>query len=37
MWHRKLLSDLFSVELEPTVIHYDNQSCVNLSVIPVFS
>jgi hypothetical protein len=33
---RKILSDLFSVELEPTIIHYDNQSCVKLSVIPVF-
>jgi hypothetical protein len=30
MWLRKLLSDLFSSELEPTVIHYDNQSCVKL-------
>ena len=37
VWLRKLLSDLFSVELEPTVIHCDNQSCVKLSVIPVFS
>jgi len=26
MWLRKLLSDLFSVELEPTIIHCDNQS-----------
>jgi hypothetical protein len=24
MWLRKLLSDLFSVQLEPTVIHCDN-------------
>jgi hypothetical protein len=37
VWLRKLLSDLFSAELEPTVIHCDNQSCVKLSVIPVFS
>jgi hypothetical protein len=37
VWLRKLLSDLFSVELEPTVIHCDNQSCVKLSEIPVFS
>jgi hypothetical protein len=36
-WLRKLLSDLFSAELEPTVIHCDNQSCVKLFVIPVFS
>ena len=33
VWLRKLLSDLFSAELEPTVIHYDNQSCVKLSGI----
>ena len=36
MWLRKLLSDLFSVELEPTVIHYDNQSCIKLSENLVF-
>jgi hypothetical protein len=36
MWLRKLLSDLFSVELEPTVIHYDNQSCIKLYENPVF-
>ena len=36
MWLRKLLSDLFSAELEPTVIHCDNQSCINLSKNPVF-
>jgi hypothetical protein len=36
-WLKKLLTDLFSVELEPTVIHCDDQSCVKLSVIPVFS
>ena len=35
-WLRKLLSDLFNAELEPTVIHCDNQNCVKLSVIPVF-
>jgi hypothetical protein len=35
-WLRKLLSDLFSAELEPTVIHCDNKSCVKLFVIPVF-
>jgi hypothetical protein len=37
MWLRKLLSDLFSAELEPTASHCDNQSCVKLFVIPVFS
>jgi hypothetical protein len=36
VWLRKLLSDLFSAELEPTVIHYDNQSCLKLSENPVF-
>ena len=36
-WLRKLHSDLFSVELEPTVIHCDNQSYVNLFMISVFS
>jgi hypothetical protein len=36
VWLRKLLSYLFSVELEPTVIHCDNQSCIKLSKNPVF-
>jgi hypothetical protein len=36
MWLGKLLSYLFSVELEPTVIHCDNQSCIKLSVNHVF-
>ena len=36
VWLRKLLSYLFSVELEPTIFHYDNQSCVKLSEILVF-
>ena len=36
VWLRKLLSDLFNVELEPTVIHCDNQSCIKLSEILVF-
>jgi hypothetical protein len=30
MWLKKILSNLFSVELEPTVIHCDNQSCIKL-------
>jgi hypothetical protein len=33
VWLRKLLSDLFSAELEPTVIHYDNKSCVNFKAL----
>jgi hypothetical protein len=36
VWLRKLLSDLFSSELEPTVIHCDNQSSVKLTENPVF-
>jgi hypothetical protein len=36
VWLRKLLLDLFSAELEPTVIHCDNQSCIKLSENPVF-
>jgi hypothetical protein len=36
VWLRKLLSDLFSSELEPTVIHCDNQSCVKLIENSVF-
>jgi hypothetical protein len=36
VWLRKLLSDLFSAELEPTVIHYDNQSYIKISENPVF-
>ena len=33
---RKLLSDLFSAELEPIAIHCDNQSCIKLSENTVF-
>jgi hypothetical protein len=36
VWLRKLLTDLFSAELKPTVIHCDNQSCIKLSEIHVF-
>jgi hypothetical protein len=36
MWLIKRLSYLFSVELEPTVIHCDNQSCIKLSENHVF-
>jgi hypothetical protein len=34
VWLRKLLSDLFRTELEPTVIHCDNQSCIKLTREP---
>jgi hypothetical protein len=36
VWLRKLLFDLFSSDLEPTVIHCDNQSCVKLIENSVF-
>jgi hypothetical protein len=36
VWLRNLLSYLFSVDLEPIVIHCDNQSCIKLSENPVF-
>jgi hypothetical protein len=35
MWLRKLLTGLCGQMLDPTVIHYDNQSCVKLSKNPV--
>ena len=36
VWLRKLLSDLFDLQLDATCIHCDNQSCVKLSENPVF-
>jgi hypothetical protein len=36
IWLRKLLTGLFSQELEPTTIHCNNQSCIKLSENPVF-
>lgn len=36
VWLQKLLAGLFNLELEPTLIHCDNQSCVKLSDNPVF-
>ena len=33
---RKLMSDLFDLELDATCIHCDNQSCVKLSENPMF-
>jgi hypothetical protein len=32
VWLRKLLTDLFDHEMDPTIIHCDNQSCVKLSL-----
>lgn len=36
VWLRKLFARLFDQELEPTVIHRDNQSCVKLLENPMF-
>jgi hypothetical protein len=36
VWLQKLLVALFDQELEPTIIHCDNQSCIKLSENPVF-
>lgn len=36
VWLRKLLYGLFGKPLEPTIIHYDNQSCIKLLVNPIF-
>ena len=36
VWLCKLLADLFGHEMDSTVIHCDNQSCVKLSENPVF-
>ena len=36
IWMRKILVGLFGSYLDPTVIHCDNQSCIKLSINPVF-
>ena len=36
LWLRKLMVDLFDMELSPTVIQCDNQSCIKLSENLVF-
>ena len=36
VWLRKLLSDLFDLQLDATCIYCNNQSCVNLLENPVF-
>ena len=36
IWMRKILFGLFGSHLDPTVIHCDNQSCIKLSINPVF-
>jgi hypothetical protein len=36
VWLCKLLTDLFDHEMDPTIIHCDNQSCVKISEKHVF-
>ena len=36
VWLQKLLARIFDLELEPTLIHCDNQSCVKLIENPIF-
>ena len=36
VWLHKLLARLFGQIPEPTVIHYDNQSYVQMSTNPIF-
>jgi len=36
IWLRKLLTDLFDQEFKPTMIYYDNQSCIKLYENPIF-
>jgi hypothetical protein len=36
IWLRKLLTDLFDLEMEATMILCDNQSCIKMTENPVF-
>jgi len=36
VWLQKLLAEIFDLELEPTLIHCDNQSCVKITENHVF-
>jgi hypothetical protein len=36
VWIWKLLASIFDLELEPTLLHYDNKSCVKLTENLVF-
>ena len=36
IWMRKIMFGLFGSHLDPIVIHCDNQSCIKLSINPVF-
>jgi hypothetical protein len=35
VWLRKLIAELFDLELEETYIYYDNHSCINFSLNPM--
>jgi hypothetical protein len=35
-WMRKILVGLFGSHLDPTIVYCDNQSCIKLSINPVF-
>jgi hypothetical protein len=36
IWLRKLLTSLFDLEMDETMILYDNQSCIKMTENPVF-
>jgi hypothetical protein len=36
IWLQKLLTGLFDLEMDATVIFCDNQSCINMTENPVF-
>jgi hypothetical protein len=36
IWMRKILVGLFGSHLDPTMIYCDNQSCIKLSINPLF-
>ena len=36
IWMRNILVGLFGSHLDPTMIHCDNQSCIKISINPVF-
>ena len=36
LWLRRLLSELFDIDMDANCIYCDNQSCVKLSENPVF-
>ena len=36
IWIRKILIGLFGSQMDPTMIHCDNKSCIKLSINPMF-